>query len=203
MPSEFQIAATSLLLPVALWVLIFSVPPFETWILLASSTLALLVIAVLVSRGKLGIGPSIKFVSYGILSAVLMYWLFYLGFQATKSTPIFSQDVNHIYALRWDEPSWVIALLLIFPIGPGEELYWRGLVQRTFSDRNGRYFGIGLASVAYSLVHIPTFNVPLILTALIGGLIWGTMYELTDSLTPEIVSHVLWDLMIFVLFPLH
>jgi hypothetical protein len=82
-------------------------------------------------------------------------------------------------------------------------LYWRGLIQRAFSEKKGAYVGLGVASLAYALVHIPTFNFPLILTALIGGLVWGTLYKLTNSLTPGIVSHVLWDLMIFVLLPLH
>jgi hypothetical protein len=94
-------------------------------------------------------------------------------------------------------------VLLIFPIGPGEELYWRGLIQRAFSDKKGAYIGLSVASLAYALVHIPTFNLPLILTALIGGLVWGSLYKFTNSLTPGIVSHVLWDLMIFVLLPLH
>jgi membrane protease YdiL (CAAX protease family) len=203
LPSDSQIAIASLLLAAVLWVFIFVVPPFEFWIVLASSTLALLILAVSVSRGKLGVGPTAVLVLYGVLSAILMYAVFYYGFQATKSSPIFSQGINHVYALRWDEPPWLVALLLVFPIGPGEELYWRGLIQRTFSERKGRYLGVGLASIAYSLVHIPTFNLPLILAALICGLVWGSMYAITNSLTPGIVSHVLWDVMIFVLLPLH
>ena len=191
------------MLAAALWVLIFIVPPFEFWIVLASSTLVLLLIALFVSRGSIGTKTSVKLVVFGIVSAVLLYWLFYFGYQAMKFSPIFSEGVNRLYALRWDEPPWLVALLLIFPIGLGEEFYWRGLVQRAFSEKMGSYAGIGFASLAYCLVHIPTVNFPLILTAMIGGLVWGSLYQVTKSLTPGIVSHVLWDIMIFVLFPLH
>lgn len=174
----------------------------QFWMLLASATAILSSIAVMVSRKRLNLRVSATLVLYGIGVAVLMYALFFVGFEATKSYPIFSQGVNRVYALSYDEPSWVIGLLLIFPIGPGEELYWRGMIQRIFSEKGGPYVGIGCASLAYALVHIPTLNGPLILTALIGGLIWGTLYELTGSLTPGIVSHVLWDLMIFLFLPL-
>jgi hypothetical protein len=120
----------------------------------------------------------------------------------TKSNPIFSQGVGQVYGLRSSEPVWIIALLLIFPIGPGEELYWRGLIQRVFAGKKDPNTGLLVASVAYALVHLPALNPPLILTAFIGGLVWGGLYKMTNSLVPGIVSHVLWDLMIFVLLPL-
>jgi hypothetical protein len=203
LPSDFQVGSGSLLLAAALWVIVFLVRPFDFWIMLASSTFVLLLIAVLVSRNKLALRSSATLLLYGIVTAVLMYGLFYAGYQVTKSNPIFSQGISEVYGLRSNQPSWLIAALLIFPIGPGEELYWRGLIQRTFSDKKGAYVGLSIASVAYALVHIPTFNLPLILTALIGGIIWGSLYKFTNSLIPGIVSHVLWDLMIFVLLPLH
>ncbi|MGP8070907.1 MAG: lysostaphin resistance A-like protein [Candidatus Bathyarchaeia archaeon] len=202
MVSEVQIALGSLLVAATLWMFIFLIPPFRFWILLASSTLVLLLIAVLASRGAISISVSGKLLVYGIVSAALLYGLFYFGYQATKPIPIFSQGVSHIYALRLDEPPLVIALLLIFPIGFSEELYWRGLIQRTISSKWGNRAGIGLASIAYCLVHIPTFNVPLIFAALIGGLAWGGLYALTKDLTPGIVSHIIWSIMIFVLLPL-
>jgi membrane protease YdiL (CAAX protease family) len=59
---------------------------------------------------------------------------------------------------------------------------------------------LGAAS-AYALVHLPTMNLPLILTALIGGLVWGYIYEQTRTLWPTIISHVLFDLLIFVIAP--
>jgi membrane protease YdiL (CAAX protease family) len=43
---------------------------------------------------------------------------------------------------------------------------------------------------------------PLIMTAFIGGLVWGYIYERTGSLLAVIVSHVLFDLLIFVIVPL-
>jgi membrane protease YdiL (CAAX protease family) len=99
-------------------------------------------------------------------------------------------------------PSFIIGLVLVFPIGPGEEIYWRGLIQRRFAERLGGNAGLLCAATAYALVHLPTFNSPLVLTAFIGGLVWGYIYRASGSLAPAVVSHVLWDLLIFVIFPL-
>ncbi len=201
MRSDFRLATLSLVLAAVLWTIVFLIRPFDFWTTLASATIILLIIAVLVSREKLALHASISLILYGIVTAVLLYGLFYFGFEVTKSNPIFSQGISQVYGLRSNEPRWLIAVLLIFPIGPGEELYWRGLIQRTFGEKKGSNVGLIIASLAYALVHLPTLNPPLILTALIGGLVWGSLYKLTNSLVPGIVSHVLWDLMIFVLLP--
>lgn len=201
MRSDFRFASLSLVLAAVLWTFVFLIRPFDFWAMLASATFILLIIAVLVSREKLALHPSISLILYGIVTAVLLYGLFYFGFEATKSNPIFSQGISQVYGLRSNESRWLIAVLLIFPIGPGEELYWRGLIQRTFAEKKGSNAGLVIASLAYALVHLPTLNPPLILTALIGGFVWGSLYKFTKSFVPGIVSHVLWDLMIFVLLP--
>jgi len=199
--SDFRLASLSLVLAAVLWTIVFLIRPFDFWATLASATFILMIIAVIVSRKKLALHASISLILYGIVTAVLLYGLFYFGFEATKSNPIFSQGISQVYGLRSNESHWLIAGLLIFPIGPGEELYWRGLIQRTFAEKKGSNIGLIIASLAYALVHLPTLNPPLILTALIGGLAWGSLYKYTNSLVPGIVSHVLWDVMIFVLFP--
>ena len=201
MHSDLKLASLSLVLAAVLWTIVFLIRPFDFWAMLASATFILLIIAVLLSREKLRLHASISLILYGIVTAVLLYGLFYFGFEATKSNPIFSQGINQVYGLRSNEPRWLIAVLLIFPIGPGEELYWRGLIQRTFAEKYGSNFGLIIASLAYALVHLPTLNPPLIMTAFIGGLVWGSLYKFTNSLVPGIVSHVLWDLMIFIILP--
>jgi len=200
--ADFKPTALSLVLAAALWVLVFLTRPFDFWLMLGGSTFILLVVSVLISSKRLALHTTVSFVLYGVLSAVMLYALFRVGYDFTKSIPIFSQGVGQVYGLKSSQPAWVIVLLLIFPIGPGEEIYWRGLVQRAFAEKTSPNISLLAASICYALVHLPTFNPPLIMTALIGGLVWGSLYKWTHSLVPGIVSHVLWDLMIFVLIPL-
>ena len=170
--------------------------------MLAFSTLILLLISALINRSKWDVKINVRMVLYGVLSGVLLYGFFYVGFQVTRSNPMLSEGVSRIYELRSSVPSILIGSILVFPIGPGEEIYWRGLIQRRFAERLGANAGFLTATAAYAFVHLPTLNPPLILTAFIGGLVWGYLYRRTGSLVPVVISHVLWDLLIFVIAPL-
>jgi membrane protease YdiL (CAAX protease family) len=170
--------------------------------MMSLSTLILSIAALIINRDKFSANLSSRMVLLGVLSAVLLYVFFYSGFQVTKTNPVFSQGVGKIYELRSTMPAFFIGLLLVFPIAPGEEVYWRGLIQRRFMEKIGSNAGLFLAASAYALVHLPTLNPPLILTAFIGGVVWGYIYKRTGSLVPATVSHVLFDLLIFVIAPL-
>lgn len=199
---NFRLASLSLVVAAVLWILVFPVQPINFWIMLSSSTLVLLLISLLINRERSRPRVNLRMISYGVLGAILLYGLFYFGFQATKSISMLSEGVSRVYELRSSAPSALIGLMLIFPIGPGEEMYWRGLIQRRFAERLGSNIGLLAATGAYGLVHLPTLNAPLIATALIGGLVWGYLYKTTGSLVPAVISHVLWDLLIFVVAPL-
>lgn len=202
LPDKFSLASLSLVIAAILWILVFLVRPFDFWIMLAFSTLILLLISALINRNKWDAEINLRLVLYGVLSAVLLYGFFFVGFQVTRSNPMLGEGVSRVYELRSSVPSILIGSLLIFPIGPGEEIYWRGLIQRRFTERLGANTGFLAATAAYALVHLPTLNPPLILTAFIGGLVWGYLYKKTGSLVPAVISHVLWDLLIFVVAPL-
>lgn len=95
-----------------------------------------------------------------------------------------------------------MTLLILLLIGPGEEFFWRGFIQRRWQNRFGPLAGWVLASALYSLVHLGSGNVMLVLAALVCGLFWGGLYLRCRSLLSVAVSHALWDILIFVLFPL-
>ena len=104
-------------------------------------------------------------------------------------------------------PQWLIALLLIFLIGPAEELFWRGYVQRTFSRLFGGKHPADLAFIVtaliYALVHIWSFNFMLVMAALVAGAVWGFIYRISPKTLPAlVVSHALWDVLVFILLPI-
>jgi membrane protease YdiL (CAAX protease family) len=169
--------------------------------MLTLSTFVLILVALTINGVKTSFRFSGSLMLMGLLSGVALYLLFYFGFQLTKSNPVFSQGVGEVYDLR-TVPSYLISLVLLFPIGPGEEVYWRGLVQRRFSEQLGPGAGLLITTCAYALIHLPTLNLPLIMTAFIGGIVWGYIYLKTASLATVIASHVLFDLLIFVIAPL-
>lgn len=146
---------------------------------------------------------SIRHVIIGIVSAVVLYFIFYIGNIISGFLfPFKDAQILSVYSNRAQGNSVSIGLLLLFIIGPGEEIYWRGFIQNTFSNKLGENKGYAIATLLYAGVHIITGNFMLVLAALVCGLFWGWMYKKERSLAPVIISHSLWDLIIFVLFPI-
>ncbi len=141
--------------------------------------------------------------SWGVGSALLLYLVFWVGRTlATRLLPFSRAEIISVYAKRGQTPLALIALLLLLVTGPGEELYWRGGLQTALMGLLGPWGGWLLATGLYALVHIWTRNFTLIMAALIAGLFWGGLYLVTGSLTPVIISHSLWSVAIFALWPL-
>jgi|GEM_PF-598637 len=138
----------------------------------------------------------------GVLSAGLLYGLFFIGNYLIKALlPELSIQVAGIYALRTSASSERILLLLGFIIGPGEELLWRGFFQETLSRRFGYRAGYLSAAFLYGMAHLSAANPVLVLAALLGGFFWGALYMWKRSLVLNALSHIIWDLSVFVWCP--
>ena len=88
-------------------------------------------------------------------------------------------------------------------IGPAEEIFWRGYVQRTLSQKLGANKGFIVATAIYTLVHIGSLNFMLIMAAMVCGIAWGLLYRLMpERFTAITLSHALWDAAVFVIFPI-
>jgi membrane protease YdiL (CAAX protease family) len=183
----------------ALWFFTFQVPVLDFWIRITISVFILLAIAVVVGRKEISIRPTPARVAVGVISAVLLYLFFWSGYQVLEGFPQFAGQISSVYSLRAAEPVSVIAAVLLFPIGPTEEIYWRGLIQNALSKRLSTKSSILLTAALYASIHLPTLNPALMLTAFIGGLVWGYVYR-RFGLAAAMVSHTLWDEMIFVFF---
>lgn len=138
----------------------------------------------------------------GLFSAILLYGVFYAGNIASRHLfPFAGSGINDVYKFKTDVAPIRIALLMIFLIGPGEELFWRGFLQRRLQADYGPWYGFLISTAIYSLVHIGSGNPMLVLAAGVCGLFWGFLYLRYRSLLMNMVSHTIWDVAIFLLFP--
>jgi uncharacterized protein len=138
----------------------------------------------------------------GLGSAAILYGVFQVGDRlARQIMPAGGQEINEIYALRTQAPKAAIATALALAIGPGEELFWRGLVQRSLQPRFGRVGAALVASSIYGGIHLVSENLTLTGAAGTAGLFWGGVYALEQRMAPLIVSHVAWDIWIFLIAP--
>ena len=146
--------------------------------------------------------PRGRDVAMGFGSAAGLYGIFRLGdAMARQIMPAGDREIAAIYALRTAAPRPAIAAALALVIGPGEELFWRGLVQQNLQRRFGRLRGMLIASSCYGAVHLVSENLTLTGAAATAGLFWGALYAREGRLGPLIVSHVSWDIWIFLVAP--
>jgi uncharacterized protein len=141
-------------------------------------------------------------VPIGLGSAGVLYVTFAIGDRlARRLLPSGDREIRQIYALRTLRPRKEIAARLALVVGPAEELFWRGLVQEELMGRHGRWRGAALAAAAYGGVHVVTGNFTLLGAAGVAGAHWCALYAAGVPLGALVVSHVAWDLWIFLVQP--
>ncbi len=141
-------------------------------------------------------------VALGLASAGTLYATFTAGDRfARRFVPGGDRQIREIYALRTLRPKGEITARLATIIGPAEELFWRGLVQAGLMRRYGRWRGAALAAGAYGGVHVVTGNFTLMGAAGVAGAHWCALYAMGVPLGALIVSHVAWDVWIFLVQP--
>jgi len=139
---------------------------------------------------------------FGILSAAAFYGVFWIGNWASRFlVPSAGRGIGAVYDFKSGASPLRVVLLMALWIGPGEELFWRAFLQRRWQARLGGVRGFLAAAALYALVHAGSGNPMLVLAAAVSGLFWGALYLLTRSFLLVAVSHTLWDLAVFILFP--
>lgn len=140
----------------------------------------------------------------GIAIAFTLWGIFWLGDKVSQMIfPFARGQVDNVYAMKSGSNATLISILLLVIIGPAEEFFWRGYIQKTFSNRIGPNVAFVVTALLYALAHIWSFNFMLVMAALVAGTIWGLIYRLKPSLLPALViSHALWDALVFVIIPI-
>jgi membrane protease YdiL (CAAX protease family) len=138
----------------------------------------------------------------GLLSAATLYVTFQVGDRfARRFVPGGDAQIREIYALRTLRPRGEIATRLAMVVGPAEELFWRGLVEAALMRKFGRWKGAALAAGAYGGVHVTSGNFTLLGAAGVAGAHWCALYAAGAPLGTLIVSHIAWDIWIFLVQP--
>ncbi|MDR2906796.1 MAG: CPBP family intramembrane metalloprotease [Bacteroidales bacterium] len=147
--------------------------------------------------------PLPKDVCLGIVSAIVLWGIFWVGnYFSTRWFGFAAQNIQSIYNIKSDFNPLFLSLILLFWIGPAEEIFWRGFLQRQWSEKLGANLGFVLTAVLYAGVHIVSLNFMLVMAALVCGIFWGLIYKYTNRLWPVIISHALWDCAVFLWFPI-
>ena len=144
-----------------------------------------------------------SYLLYGIISGLLVYGVFWIGHHLIHLLDVntFIKQVNRLYAKFAPDVIWHFVVLILIVI-PAEELFWRGFIQKRLMKSLSVLASIIIASVLYASVYIFTDFPILIIASLCAGLIWGGLYAWKRSIPLVILSHVLFDLLLFIFLPL-
>lgn len=174
--------------------LAFRGPRERFWDRMTATGLTLGALALATDGGarRVAIGP--REAALGLASAAGLYGIFRAGDAVARQVlPRGREEIGDIYALRSLRPKEELAARLGLVIGPAEELFWRGFVQARA--------GLLGTTALYGGAHVVTENATLIGAATVAGAYWGLLRTLGLPLGALVVSHVAWDIWIFLIAP--
>jgi membrane protease YdiL (CAAX protease family) len=114
----------------------------------------------------------------------------------------FARHVIDAYREAGEEPfirSLVLSLLVSVP---SEELFFRGLTQRTLAETSlGAGGPAALTLLLYVLANLPSRSLPIVAGAIVGGAVWGAVAWWSGGILAPLASHVAWTGLMLVLPP--
>ncbi|MBP7151747.1 MAG: CPBP family intramembrane metalloprotease, partial [Paludibacteraceae bacterium] len=146
-----------ILIAIIFWFVMFSPWTKEYvnfWMTMTAAGLTLTLMSAFLGKDfKKQFSLSLKDVLIGLGSAVVLYVVFFLGDFFSKLLFDFAKDqVGQIYMMKEGENPLLLSLLLIFLIGPAEEIFWRGYVQRMLEPKFGSWVALIVTTLIYTLV---------------------------------------------------
>lgn len=182
----------------------FTIP--RSYFILGSiaSTVTMICVTVLLHRVDKPANFSGRRLAIGVVTAIVLYFVFFLGNALIKNySPLGMQPANEtsIYGLFSSSP--VLLLVAIFVLDAlGFESYFRGNLQRLFCSRL-RWWAVFLPAVIDALIHFSSLNPLFPATTFVADCFWGLNYYYTKDIYSNYASHFVWDLLIFLVFPIH
>lgn len=144
-----------------------------------------------------------SYLIYGVISGAILYGLFWLGnfLIGALNFSSFAKEVSSLYRKLSPETIWQYLFMLAIII-PGEEIFWRGFVQKRLQKTAPVAASIFISSVMYASVQFYSGTIILPIAALVSGIFWGYLYAWKRSIQLVIISHVVFNLLLLAILPL-
>ncbi|MBC1422270.1 CPBP family intramembrane glutamic endopeptidase [Listeria seeligeri] len=139
----------------------------------------------------------------GIFSGIVLYIVFYIGAFILKVMP---GSLENSVAAAFDKyatDSWVIWLLMIVAIIPGEEIFWRGFVLKRLNNYFNPWFSNIFAALICMVMMFPSGNFAAIIGIFVASLVWNIMYSYRPSLLMVYISHLTFAFILLAALPIY
>lgn len=198
----------TIILAAVLWSIMFlpiTAPHINFWWMMTGSACILSTLSTIFNPGWWKrVKLSGRGVVEGVAIAVALWGVFWIGDKLSQIIFNFARgQVDLIYGMKEGESPWLLTALMLLLIGPAEEIFWRGYVQQTLQKRWNPNAGFVVTTLIYAIVHAGSCNFMLVMAAFVAGAAWGLLYRFfPDKFFAIILSHALWDVAVFVWFPI-
>lgn len=131
--------------------------------------------------------------SVGIATGLALYAGTRVFVAMVRSLETFRRHSGAMYAQQEGVPlAAALTLSLVLSV-PGEELFWRGLVQPEFADAlDASALAALLAWAVYVAANLPSRNLAIVAGAVVGGAVWSGLGWWSGGPLAPLVSHVAW-----------
>jgi len=148
--------------------------------------------------------PRLSSVMLGLASAALLYGIFYGGAWMVSTYHPFgitSTSETSIYSLISSpaNPAYIQVAVLVFD-SAGYESFFRGVLQRRLRPRFG-IMGAPAVATIDAVLHVATLNPLWVGATFVTDLLWGVTYHY-EGKQASFTSHLVWDIVIFILRPI-
>ena len=173
------------------------------WYLYTAAILVCMAFSITIEKTDMEKQPFFGNALYGMIGGVALFGIVLLGNFLINVLNLngLERDIAQILKKLGPEMTWHYLVLFVFII-PGEELFWRGFVQKKLMLYFKPAITICLSAILYALPMLYAANTALLLAGLAGGLIWGALFQWKRSLSLVIISHLVFDILMIGVFPL-
>jgi membrane protease YdiL (CAAX protease family) len=140
---------------------------------------------------EVGIGAAVGIALYGATRAFVAV--------AVAWSP-FRRDVRRRYQGRSEVALPTALVLGVCVAVPGEELFWRGLVQSELVGVSTAALAAIGAWVGYVLVNAASGSLVFLAGGIVGGAVWGGLAWWSGAVTASLACHTVW-LVLMLAFP--
>jgi uncharacterized protein len=170
------------------------------WYMLAGTMLLLISYSIVMENVDDEV-PLETYLIYGSISGLLLFVLFSFGNYLFELFRIPIQDdisrLNERYSPTF---FWHFLSLMLITV-PGAEIFWRGFILKRLLNYFSAWGSIFISSLMYASVTLYTGEWLIFLTLFFSAILWGLLYVWKRSIPLVIVSHLVFDLFIFILYP--
>lgn len=128
----------------------------------------------------------------GVAAGVVLYAATVAFVVVVRRWPRFDRHVEEIYDQRKGLPVGLALIVAAGVVGPGEEVFWRGMFQWRASTALGWIGGGIMTWAVYVLANGGSASLPIFAAAVVSGAVWGVLALWTHGVVASLCCHAVW-----------